>query len=76
MKGEFMQLWDGLIQDHAGQSILVLGATNRPYDLDDAVLRRMPRQFFFDLPAVGDEGREILRVHHAGGADGRGRGLG
>jgi SpoVK/Ycf46/Vps4 family AAA+-type ATPase len=60
MKGEFMQLWDGLIQQPSG-NILVLGATNRPYDLDDAVLRRMPRQFFFDLPGVGER-EQILRV--------------
>ena len=60
MKGEFMQLWDGLLQD-SSHAVLVLGATNRPYDLDDAVLRRMPRQFCFDLPGV-TERCQILRV--------------
>ena len=60
MKGEFMQMWDGLLQD-SSHGVMVLGATNRPYDLDDACLRRMPRQFCFDLPSVSER-CEILRV--------------
>ena len=39
MKTEFMQLWDGFETEfHA--NVMVLAATNRPWDLDEAVLRR------------------------------------
>ena len=62
MKAELLQLWDGLLtRERGGAAILVMGATNRPYDLDEAVLRRMPRQLRFDLPGM-DERRLILQV--------------
>ena len=44
MKTEFMQYWDGLLPMEATHHILVLGATNRPYDLDAAVMRRFSLQ--------------------------------
>ena len=44
MKAMFMSLWDGLISD-SERCVLVMGATNRPQDVDKAILRRMPAAF-------------------------------
>ncbi|KAJ6633654.1 Outer mitochondrial transmembrane helix translocase [Pseudolycoriella hygida] len=49
MKTQFMMLWDGL-STKAGSTVIVMGATNRPQDLDKAIMRRMPAQFHVGLP--------------------------
>jgi len=43
IKNEFMVHWDGLLSK-PGKRILVLAATNRPYDLDEAIIRRFERR--------------------------------
>jgi len=60
MRNEFMAAWDGL-RSKESQRILILGATNRPFDLDDAVIRRLPRRIYVDLPDAENRAK-ILRV--------------
>ncbi|KAJ3107650.1 hypothetical protein HDU97_003644 [Phlyctochytrium planicorne] len=57
---EWMLEWDG-IQSENGQGVIVVGATNRPFDLDEAVLRRLPRRIMVDLPGL-NERLEILDI--------------
>lgn len=48
-----MTLWDGLTSTNASgipSRIVVLGATNRINDIDEAILRRMPKKFPVPLP--------------------------
>ncbi|OZJ02567.1 hypothetical protein BZG36_04190 [Bifiguratus adelaidae] len=57
---QFMVEWDGLSSQNQG--VLLMAATNRPFDLDDAVLRRMPRRILVDLPSLEDR-KHILQTH-------------
>lgn len=60
IKNEFMSHWDGLMTK-PGEQILVLAATNRPFDLDEAIIRRFERRIMVGLPSI--ENREkILRT--------------
>ncbi|TBU23045.1 AAA-domain-containing protein [Dichomitus squalens] len=59
MKAEFMTLWDGLTS--GSDRILILGATNRPNDIDSAILRRMPKRFSIGLPDV-EQRHKILTL--------------
>ncbi|CAG0917987.1 unnamed protein product [Notodromas monacha] len=49
MKSQFLSLWDG-IATRNDCMVVVMGATNRPSDLDSAILRRMPCVFRVNLP--------------------------
>lgn len=60
MKTQFMMLWDGLSTEN-DDMVIVMGATNRPRDLDKAILRRMPAQFYIGLPDE-EQRRNILEL--------------
>ncbi|KAK7279886.1 hypothetical protein RJT34_24945 [Clitoria ternatea] len=56
-KNEFMARWDGLLSK-PGERIQVLAATNRPFDLDEAIIRRFERRIMVGLPSA--ENREKI----------------
>ncbi|XP_071060545.1 outer mitochondrial transmembrane helix translocase [Pseudochaenichthys georgianus] len=64
MKAQFMSLWDGLDTSSTTQ-VMVMGASNRPQDVDPAILRRMPATFYVGLPSTRQR-QDILRLILAG----------
>ncbi|KAG5951788.1 hypothetical protein E4U58_001077 [Claviceps cyperi] len=64
VKAEFMTLWDGLTSANTSglpAQIVVLGATNRINDIDEAILRRMPKKLHVPLPAY-EQRQKILQL--------------
>lgn len=64
VKAEFMTHWDGLTSAtvrEGGQRICILGATNRIQDIDEAILRRMPKKFPVPLPTASQR-RQIFQL--------------
>jgi SpoVK/Ycf46/Vps4 family AAA+-type ATPase len=59
MKSEFLSLWETYGREDS--RVIVMGATNRPQDIDEAILRRMPRQFHVALPNVAQR-KHILSL--------------
>ncbi|KAF8779201.1 hypothetical protein HU200_002878 [Digitaria exilis] len=57
IKTEFMTHWDGLLSK-SSVKILVLAATNRPFDLDEAIIRRFEHRIMVGLPTL--ESRELI----------------
>ncbi|KAG9246781.1 mitochondrial AAA ATPase-like protein [Calycina marina] len=55
---QFLREWDGMND----LSAFIMVATNRPFDLDEAVLRRLPRRVLVDLPTEKDR-ESILNIH-------------
>lgn len=55
---QFLREWDGMNE----LSAFIMVATNRPFDLDEASLRRLPRRLLVDLPTEKDR-EAILKIH-------------
>ncbi|KAL1903672.1 hypothetical protein Sste5346_000301 [Sporothrix stenoceras] len=55
---QFLREWDGLTSN---MKAFIMVATNRPFDLDEAVLRRLPRRILVDLP-LRESRLAILKV--------------
>lgn len=55
---QFLREWDGMNE----LSAFIMVATNRPFDLDEASLRRLPRRLLVDLPTEADR-EAILKIH-------------
>src|SRR5436305_4311686 len=57
---QFLVEMDGINAKDTRRPV-VIAATNRPYDLDEAILRRLGRRILVDVPDLG--GREhVLRI--------------
>ncbi|CAH0725502.1 unnamed protein product, partial [Brenthis ino] len=69
MKTQFMSLWDGLITEPTC-TVIIMGATNRPQDLDKAIQRRMPATFHVPMPSDAQRERILnLILRHEPTAD-------
>ncbi|XP_059613705.1 spastin isoform X3 [Phlebotomus argentipes] len=58
LKTEFLVEFDGLPCNPEADRIVVLAATNRPQELDEAALRRFPKRVYVSLPDL--ETRDLL----------------
>ncbi|XP_011181049.1 spastin isoform X2 [Zeugodacus cucurbitae] len=58
LKTEFLVEFDGLPGNPEGDRIVVLAATNRPQELDEAALRRFTKRVYVSLPDI--DTRELL----------------
>ena len=53
IKTEFFIEMDGIKNDSSDR-IIIIGATNRPHELDDAILRRLSKRIYVGLPNFND----------------------
>ncbi|XP_077235597.1 AAA-type ATPase family protein [Tasmannia lanceolata] len=60
LKSEFLVQFDG-VTSNTNDLVIVIGATNKPQELDDAVLRRLVKRIYIPLP---DENVRRLLLKH------------
>ncbi|KAL8062544.1 hypothetical protein ABFX02_02G154400 [Erythranthe guttata] len=60
LKSEFLVQFDG-VASSSGDLVTVIGATNKPQELDDAVLRRLVKRIYIPLPDAN--ARRLLLKH-------------
>ncbi|XP_044746419.1 spastin isoform X1 [Coccinella septempunctata] len=60
LKTEFLVEFDGLPSNQESEKVLVMAATNRPQELDEAALRRFPKRVYVTLPDM-ETRMELLR---------------
>ena len=56
MKTEILVQMEGCDPARAQRRVLLIGATNRPEELDEAARRRLPKQLYIPLPCAGEGG--------------------
>uniref|UniRef100_A0A1Y1KFA1 Spastin n=1 Tax=Photinus pyralis TaxID=7054 RepID=A0A1Y1KFA1_PHOPY len=60
LKTEFLVEFDGLPSNPENEKVIVMAATNRPQELDEAALRRFPKRVYVTLPDA-DTRCELLK---------------
>eukprot|EP01056_Protomagalhaensia_sp_Gyna25_P000100 Protomagalhaensia_sp_Gyna_25__99@NODE_104_length_5238_cov_68_434891_g81_i0_p2_GENE_NODE_104_length_5238_cov_68_434891_g81_i0NODE_104_length_5238_cov_68_434891_g81_i0_p2_ORF_typecomplete_len441_score62_21AAA/PF00004_29/1_1e40RuvB_N/PF05496_12/3_9e12RuvB_N/PF05496_12/95AAA_5/PF07728_14/1_7e09AAA_22/PF13401_6/4_7e07AAA_2/PF07724_14/2_3e07TniB/PF05621_11/0_0036TniB/PF05621_11/0_33AAA_16/PF13191_6/2_4e06IstB_IS21/PF01695_17/3_2e06AAA_25/PF13481_6/0_011AAA_25/PF13481_6/0_3AAA_14/PF13173_6/0_00012AAA_1 len=61
MKNQVLQMMDGFTTN-SESSVLVLGATNRPDSLDEAVLRRFSKRIYVPLPDIESRKAQLSSI--------------
>lgn len=62
LKTEFLVEFDGLPTNPESDRVIVMAATNRPQELDEAALRRFPKRVYVALPDKETRARMLRRL--------------
>ena len=55
LKTEWLQWWDGVASSQLSSNrVCVVAATNRPWDVDPAVWRRLPQRYYIGVPTCDE----------------------